>query len=220
MSDVLGVSILVDAINHRLPAVATPSTVVGPFHIHDSPDFENGANMAVGAPGIPLVLTGTVRSLDGKPIPNAIVDVWQPDGEGVYEAQKPGQDGRVPARRLSHRQGRPVRRSNRGADRIHHPARRSGRRPGHADRRQPVPADARALRRVRRRLRAGHHAHLPQRRRASRRRRGVRREGSADRRLRRAEAWRGAERRADDDAVPARPTSISCSRRRACPTSV
>jgi len=61
MSDVLGVSILVDAINHRLPAVATPSTVVGPFHIHDSPDFQNGANMAIGAPGVPLVLTGTVR---------------------------------------------------------------------------------------------------------------------------------------------------------------
>jgi hydroxyquinol 1,2-dioxygenase len=93
MSDVLGVSILVDAINHRLPDAATPSTVVGPFHIHDSPDFDNGANMAGGAPGTPLVLTGAVRGLDGTPIPNALVDVWQPDGEGVYEAQKPGQEG-------------------------------------------------------------------------------------------------------------------------------
>ena len=91
MSDVMGVSILVDAINHRLPDVATPSTVVGPFHIPHSPDFASGANMAAGAPGTPLVLTGIVRSLDGKPIPNAIVDVWQSDGEGVYEAQKPGQ---------------------------------------------------------------------------------------------------------------------------------
>jgi len=34
-----------------------------------------------------------VRSLDGEPIPKAIVDVWQPDGEGVYEAQKPGLEG-------------------------------------------------------------------------------------------------------------------------------
>jgi hydroxyquinol 1,2-dioxygenase len=93
MSDVFGVSILVDAINHRLPASATPSTVVGPFHIPDSPDFSSGANMAVGAPGVPLVLTGTVRSVDGKPIPDASVDVWQPDGEGLYEAQRPGQDG-------------------------------------------------------------------------------------------------------------------------------
>jgi hydroxyquinol 1,2-dioxygenase len=93
MSDVLGVSILVDAINHRLPDAATPSTVVGPFHIHDSPTFEKGANMAGGAPGTPLVLTGTVRSIDGSPIANALVDVWQPDGEGVYEAQKPDQQG-------------------------------------------------------------------------------------------------------------------------------
>ena len=93
MSDVLGVSILVDAINHRLPDRATPSTVVGPFHIPDSPAFDSGVNMAVGAPGVPLVLTGTVRSLEGAPIPNAVVDVWQPDGEGVYEAQRPDQQG-------------------------------------------------------------------------------------------------------------------------------
>jgi hydroxyquinol 1,2-dioxygenase len=93
MSDVLGVSILVDAINHRLPDAATPSTVVGPFHIHDSPDFANGANMATGAPGTPLIITGTVRDLDGTPIPDAVVDVWQPDGEGLYEAQRPGQEG-------------------------------------------------------------------------------------------------------------------------------
>lgn len=93
MSDVLGVSILVDAINHRLPDAATPSTVVGPFHIPDSPDFASGANMAPGAPGIPLVLTGTVRSVDGKPVAGAGVDVWQPDGEGLYEAQRPDQQG-------------------------------------------------------------------------------------------------------------------------------
>jgi hydroxyquinol 1,2-dioxygenase len=93
MSDVLGVSILVDAINHRLPAAATPTTVVGPFHIHDSPEFKNGENMAAGAPGVPLVLTGTVRTLEGRPIQNAAVDVWQPDGEGLYEAQRPEKQG-------------------------------------------------------------------------------------------------------------------------------
>src|SRR6187549_2898823 len=42
MSDVLGVSILVDAINHRVPESATPTTVVGPFHIPDSPAFDSG----------------------------------------------------------------------------------------------------------------------------------------------------------------------------------
>jgi hydroxyquinol 1,2-dioxygenase len=93
MSDVLGVSILVDAINHRVPASATPTTVVGPFHIPDSPAFDSGADMAAGAPGIPLLVSGTVRSLDGTPIPNATVDVWQTDGDGTYEAQRAMQDG-------------------------------------------------------------------------------------------------------------------------------
>ena len=83
LSDVLGVSILVDAINHRVPESATPTTVVGPFHIPDSPVFDLGANMASGAPGIPLVISGTVRTLDGTPIPRATVDVWQTDGEGT-----------------------------------------------------------------------------------------------------------------------------------------
>ena len=53
MSDVLGVSMLVDAINHRHSSGATPSTVEGPFHVPDAPPVANGGNMAVNAPGIP-----------------------------------------------------------------------------------------------------------------------------------------------------------------------
>jgi len=55
-SDVLGVSMLVDAINHRRPSGATPSTVEGPFHVPDAPAIANGGNMAQGAPGIPSLL--------------------------------------------------------------------------------------------------------------------------------------------------------------------
>jgi hydroxyquinol 1,2-dioxygenase len=87
-SDVLGVSMLVDFINHRLASTATPTTVTGPFHIHDSPHLSNGANMAVGAPGKPCFVAGTVRDLDGKPIAGALLDIWQTDGEGLYEAQR------------------------------------------------------------------------------------------------------------------------------------
>lgn len=86
-SDVLGVSMLMDAINNRLASGATPSTVEGPFHIHDSPELADGANMAHGAPGIPCFVTGTVRDLDGKAIGGATLDLWQTDGEGLYEAQ-------------------------------------------------------------------------------------------------------------------------------------
>jgi hydroxyquinol 1,2-dioxygenase len=87
-SDVLGVSMLVDAINHRLPSGATPTTVEGPFHIPGSPQLPEGANMAEGAPGTPCFVSGKVRDLAGKPVGGALVDVWQTDGEGLYEAQR------------------------------------------------------------------------------------------------------------------------------------
>jgi hydroxyquinol 1,2-dioxygenase len=87
-SDVLGVSMLVDAINNRLSSAATPSTVEGPFHIHDSPEVANGGDMAAGAPGEPCFVTGTVRGVGGEPVAGAELDVWQTDGEGLYEAQR------------------------------------------------------------------------------------------------------------------------------------
>ena len=87
-SDVLGVSMLVDAINHRRPSGATPSTVEGPFHVPNAPAIAHGGDMAQGAPGIPCFVTGTVRGLDGEPIAGALLDLWQTDGEGLYEDQR------------------------------------------------------------------------------------------------------------------------------------
>lgn len=87
-SDVLGVSMLVDAINHRRPTGATPSTVEGPFHVPNAPPVANGGDMAAGAPGIPCFVTGTVRGLDGDPVGGAVLDLWQTDGEGLYEDQR------------------------------------------------------------------------------------------------------------------------------------
>jgi hydroxyquinol 1,2-dioxygenase len=87
-SDVLGVSMLVDAVNHRLPSGATPTTVEGPFHVPGSPQLANGEDMAKGAPGVPCFVTGKVRDLDGRPIGSAMLDLWQTDGEGLYEAQR------------------------------------------------------------------------------------------------------------------------------------
>jgi len=87
-SDTMGVSMLVDDINNRRVEGATPSTVEGPFHIPDSPEFGNGKSMAEGAPGIPCFVSGQVRTLSGKPIGGAILDLWQTDGEGLYEEQR------------------------------------------------------------------------------------------------------------------------------------
>ena len=87
-SDILGVSMLVDAINHRVPTGATPTTVEGPFHVADAPERGLGENMTAGAPGEPLFIAGTVRGLNSKPLAGAVLDVWQTDGEGLYEAQR------------------------------------------------------------------------------------------------------------------------------------
>jgi len=87
-SDVMGVSMLIDDINNRRVAGATPSTVEGPFHIPHAPEIANGADMAKGAPGIPCFVTGTVRGLNGEPVGGAVLDLWQTDGEGLYEEQR------------------------------------------------------------------------------------------------------------------------------------
>jgi hydroxyquinol 1,2-dioxygenase len=86
-SDVVGLSMLVVQMNHRLDPGATPATVLGPFHIEGSPELEYGADMSQGLPGTPLVLHGTVKDLDGNPVPGAVLDLWQADNEGLYESQ-------------------------------------------------------------------------------------------------------------------------------------
>jgi hydroxyquinol 1,2-dioxygenase len=86
-SDVLGLSMLVVQMNHSFDPAATPATVLGPFHIEGSPELDFGADMSQGLPGTPLYLHGVVRDLAGKPIPGAVLDLWQADNEGLYETQ-------------------------------------------------------------------------------------------------------------------------------------
>jgi hydroxyquinol 1,2-dioxygenase len=86
-SDVLGLSMLVVQMNHQFDPRATPATVLGPFHIEGSPELGYGADMSQGLPGTPLFITGVVKDLDGKPVPGAVLDLWQADNEGLYESQ-------------------------------------------------------------------------------------------------------------------------------------
>jgi hydroxyquinol 1,2-dioxygenase len=90
LSDVLGVTMLVDAINHRTATEATDSTVLGPFHMVASPRREVGDTIDLVATGEPCVVTGRVLSLDGSPLAGALVDVWQADDHGFYDVQQPG----------------------------------------------------------------------------------------------------------------------------------
>jgi hydroxyquinol 1,2-dioxygenase len=104
-SDVLGLSMLVVQMNHRFDPEATPATVLGPFHIEGSPELEYAADMSQGLPGVPLFVSGTVRSLDGSPVPGAVLDVWQADEEGAYEAQLEVDEARLRAKYTSREDG-------------------------------------------------------------------------------------------------------------------
>ncbi len=90
LSDVLGVSMLVDAINNRKPSGASESTVLGPFHVADAPELPMGANICLDEKGEDMVIGGRVLDTEGRPIENAVIDVWQANDEGFYDVQQKG----------------------------------------------------------------------------------------------------------------------------------
>lgn len=91
LSDVSGTTMLVDAINHRSPDGATESTIFGPFYREGAPELPTGATISQDERGEPVVVTGQVLSTDGTPIPNALLDIWETDENGLYEQQDPEQ---------------------------------------------------------------------------------------------------------------------------------
>lgn len=90
LSDTLGVSMLVDAINHRYSAGATDTTVFGPFYIPGMPERAYGENMAV-TPGTPALVHGRVCATDGTPLRNVVLDIWQTAENGMYSGQDTAQ---------------------------------------------------------------------------------------------------------------------------------
>lgn len=90
LSDVLGLSMMVVALNNKTLPGATEATVLGPFFAHGAPEFEYGADLRVGCTvkGEDTWVTGRVLSTDGKPIPNATLDVWQAKADGIYDVQQ------------------------------------------------------------------------------------------------------------------------------------
>jgi hydroxyquinol 1,2-dioxygenase len=97
LSDTLGLSMLVTALNHRKPPGCTEATVFGPFHVADAPRFELGADVACGARGEPCFVRGRVRGAGGEPVPGAELEVWQADEAGFYDVQY-GADAPMQAR--------------------------------------------------------------------------------------------------------------------------
>lgn len=90
LSDVLGVSMLVDAINNRKPSGASESTVLGPFHVADAPELPLGADISLDQKGEPMLVKERILAVDGTPLAGAKVDVWQANDEGFYDVQQKG----------------------------------------------------------------------------------------------------------------------------------
>jgi hydroxyquinol 1,2-dioxygenase len=100
LSDVLGLSMLVETISNRKYGVATESTVLGPFHVVESPVRELGDNIDLVGTGTPCVVTGRVVSTDGTPLAGATLDVWQANDQGFYDVQQPDVQPRTNGRGL------------------------------------------------------------------------------------------------------------------------
>lgn len=90
LSDVMGVTSLVDLLN--VTPGATIGSVLGPFYADDSPELPFGGDLVKDNAGEAVLLTGVVRDVEGRPLADARVDMWQTDIEGAYATQDPAQD--------------------------------------------------------------------------------------------------------------------------------
>jgi hydroxyquinol 1,2-dioxygenase len=95
LSDTLGLSMLVTALNNKKPRDCTEATVFGPFHVEGSPLYALGGDISSGATGVPCFVQGSVVGLAGEPASGAELQVWQADADGLYDVQyEAGADGR------------------------------------------------------------------------------------------------------------------------------
>ncbi|KAL8381084.1 hypothetical protein RB595_005392 [Gaeumannomyces hyphopodioides] len=92
LSDVLGLSLLVDNVNHPTPPGCTEGSVLGPFHTHEAPELPNGAVMTSDPEGEPMLAVCTVRDRSGAPLAGVKVDIWETDSSGHYDVQHAGRE--------------------------------------------------------------------------------------------------------------------------------
>jgi alcohol dehydrogenase class IV/protocatechuate 3,4-dioxygenase beta subunit len=100
LSDVMGVSSMVDQLTNSRTPDTTPSAVLGPFYVEGPPEMAHGADISRGLHGTPLWADIRITDLDGAPVPDAVVDVWQSNEDGYYDVQLPDLDGPVLRARL------------------------------------------------------------------------------------------------------------------------
>ncbi|EYS93973.1 catechol 1,2-dioxygenase [Cupriavidus sp. SK-4] len=94
-ADVLGLSTLVTVMNNSTRDGRTPGALLGPFYRANAPRYDCGDCVVQDdAPGLPLLVSGTVRATDGTPLPGALVEIWQASPVGLYDNQDPTQPDR------------------------------------------------------------------------------------------------------------------------------
>jgi protocatechuate 3,4-dioxygenase beta subunit len=99
LSDVLGISMLVDAVNHREREGATQTTVLGPFYVGEHKPTPHGTDISAGIEGERMFVQSRVTDLAGKPLANVPVDVWHADDDGFYDSQKSSYEQEGPSLR-------------------------------------------------------------------------------------------------------------------------
>src|SRR5437588_4886868 len=90
LSDTLGLSALVNAL-HDSTAVeeGTHTSLLGPFYRESTPSLSAGSQIArTVKPGSECVLYGCVSDVNGKPLANATVSIWQTGADGLYDIQE------------------------------------------------------------------------------------------------------------------------------------
>jgi protocatechuate 3,4-dioxygenase beta subunit len=92
LSDILGVSTLVDAVNNRAGVGLTDSTVLGPFYAGRQRELARGETILLREEDDPpLIVEGTVTSQNRKPVRDALVEVWQTAPNQLYDVQDDAQ---------------------------------------------------------------------------------------------------------------------------------
>ncbi|KAG1747391.1 Intradiol ring-cleavage dioxygenase [Suillus lakei] len=87
LSDVLGVSALVDALNNPVAGGATENSILGPFFTENAADVNFGESIASEGKGDYMYVEGRVLTTDGQPIPNAVIETWEADADGHYDTR-------------------------------------------------------------------------------------------------------------------------------------
>lgn len=93
LSDILGLSLLVDSIDHPKPASSTEGTVLGPFHSHEAQSQPNGSQIAHDPDGEPCLVLCTIKDTAGNPVEGVKIDIWETDSKGFYDVQYAGREG-------------------------------------------------------------------------------------------------------------------------------